>query len=64
MNRATVSILIEDDIRKELDANKKAAMHINQKNYWQQYYSDRISQSTFNRIYKAWKEEQLQEVTV
>ena len=59
MNRATVSILIEDEIRGELDKDRKAAMHLKQKTYWEEHYSDRISQATFHRIYTNWRNDQV-----
>lgn len=55
MSRFDLFVLIEDEIRRDLDSDLKKALHLTQKSYWQEYYSDRISYDTFNRIYKAWK---------
>jgi len=59
MNKSTLSILIEDEIHAELDKDRKAALHLNQKSYWQEHYSDRISHNTFNRIYRRWQSKQI-----
>jgi hypothetical protein len=58
MRRTTLFILIEDEICTELDKDKKAALHLNQKSYWQAHYSDRISYDTFYRIYGRWLDSQ------
>jgi hypothetical protein len=55
MSRLALFIHIEDEISEDLNKDRKKALHLTQKSYWQEYYSDRISYDTFNRIYKAWK---------
>lgn len=60
MKRLALFVLIEDEIYNDLNADRKKALHLTQKSYWQEYYSDRISYDTFNRIYKAWKADQVE----
>ena len=58
MSRYSLFVLIEDEIFDDLNVDRKKALHLTQKSYWQEHYSDRISYDTFNRIYKTWKANQ------